>query len=97
MGAVGAIPSRLAPTGEKGWQTMRYKLTLCEVSRKLAIQRQTEQQRLLAEIREALRYKRYTSATTGQERNFALHQLNAAMEAIAPVVERYIQDKKRVW
>lgn len=76
---------------------MRYKLTLCEVSRKLAIQRQTERQRLLAEIREAVSHKRYTSATTGQERNFAPHQLNAAMEAIAPVVERYIQDKKRVW
>jgi hypothetical protein len=72
---------------------MRYKLTLCEVSRKRAIQRQTVQQRLLADIREALRYKRYTSATTGQERNFAPHQLNAAMEAITPVVERYM----RVW
>jgi hypothetical protein len=97
MGAVGAIPPRLAPTGEKGWQIMRYKLTLCEVSRKLAIQRQTEQQRLLAEIREAVSHKRYMGLSSGAMRTLELHQVEAVMEVITPVVERYIQDKNRVW
>ena len=77
---------------------MRYKLTLCEVSRKLAIQRQTEQQALLNEIREAVSHMRYMGLSSGVMRTLEPHQLAAVMDTIAPVVERYaVQAKDRIW
>ena len=77
---------------------MRYKLTQYAVTKRKQQKQQTEQQRLLAEIREAVSHKRYMGLSSGAMRTLELHQVEAVMEAITPVVERYVvQAKKRIW
>lgn len=77
---------------------MRYKLTQYAVTKRKQQKRQTEQQRLLAEIREAVSHKRYMGLSSGAMRTLELHQVEAVMEVITPVVERYVvQAKKRIW
>jgi pyridoxine 5'-phosphate synthase PdxJ len=77
---------------------MRYKLTQYAVTKRKQQKQQTEQQRLLAEIREAVSHKRYMGLSSGAMRTLELHQVEAVMEAITPVVERYVvQAKMRIW
>lgn len=52
---------------------------------------QVEKQQLLTAIRETLQHMKYTSATTGLERTLGIHQLNAIMEALTPVVDLFFE------
>ena len=69
---------------------MRYKITQYVVTKRKQQKQQTEQQRLLADIREALSQMWYIELSSCV--------LSEAMEAITPVVGRYVvQAKKRIW
>ncbi len=61
-----------------------------------------EKKELLNDIKHALRKLHYKSSITGFDKTFMPHHINAVMNYLTPVVDKFfndclIQSKKKIW
>ena len=56
-----------------------------------------DQEKLLKEIREALKHMKYMSISTGYPRTLVPHHVEAIMEAVTPVIKKYQVQYGKLW